>query len=103
MDKPEYIQKFEEKSGQFLSVLRLGIINNDSISETNYYLMYISSQYTDDKIYWTDKILKTKHGFYLYLNRYSDTGSIVVDIYHNPEQLNELSLFVKQFIKQNKK
>jgi hypothetical protein len=43
MDKPEYIQKFEEKSGQFLSVLRLGIINNDSISETNYYLMYISS------------------------------------------------------------
>ena len=100
MDKPEYIQKFEEKSGQFLSVLRLGEIFGDSINETNYFLMYINSIYSDEKIYWTKKILKTKHGFYLYLNR--DTGSIIIDIYHNPEQLNELSLFVKQFIKQNK-
>jgi hypothetical protein len=101
MNKPEYIQKFEEKSGQFLSVLRLGVINNESIIETNYFLMYIGSLFADDKMYWTEKVLKTKHGFYLYLNRYD--GSIIVDIYHNPEQLNELSLFVKQFIKQNKK
>jgi len=101
MNKPEYIQKFEEKSGEFLSVLKLDVINNDSINETNYFLMYISSVFTDDKIYWTEKILKTKHGFYLYLTRYE--GSIVVDIYHNPEQINELTLFVKQFIKQNKK
>ena len=101
MNKPEYIQKFEEKSGEFLSVLRLGGIKCDSINETNYFLMYIGSQLTDDKINWIEKILKTKHGFYLYLTRYED--SIVVDIYHNPEQLNELTLFVKQFIKQNKK
>ena len=101
MDKPEYIKKFEEKSGEFLSVLRLGGIKCDSINETNYFLMYIGSQLTDDKIYWIEKILKTKHGFYLYLTRYD--GSIVVDIYHNPEQINELTLFVKQFIKQNKK
>jgi hypothetical protein len=101
MDKPEYIQKFEDKSGEFLSVLRLGGINTDSINETNYFLMYVDSIYTDDKFYWTEKVLKTKHGFYLYLNR--EFGSIVIDIYHNQEQLNELSLFVKQFIKQNKK
>jgi hypothetical protein len=101
MNKPEYIQKFEEKSGDVLSVLNLGVINNDSINDTNYFLMYVNSTYKDEKIHWVEKVLKTKHGFYLYLNR--ESGSIIVDIYHYPEQLNELTLFVKQFIKQNKK
>jgi hypothetical protein len=99
MDKPEYIQKFEEKSGEFLSVVNLGEISGNSINETNYELLYINSKYVDDKVYWTEKVLKTKHGFYLYLNR---SNSINIDIYHRPEQLNELIIFIKQFIKQNK-
>jgi hypothetical protein len=99
MDKPEYIQIIENKSGEFLSVVNLGEISGNSINETNYELLYINSKYVDDKVYWTEKVLKTKHGFYLYLNR---SNSINIDIYHRPEQLNELIIFIKQFIKQNK-
>ena len=99
MDKPEYIQIIENKSGEFLSVVNLGEISGNSINETNYELLYINSKYVNDKVYWTEKVLKTKHGFYLYLNR---SNSINIDIYHRPEQLNELIIFIKQFIKQNK-
>jgi hypothetical protein len=99
MDKPEYIQRIENKSGEFLSVVNLGEISGNSINETNYELLYINSKYVNDKVYWTEKVLKTKHVFYLYLNR---GESINIDIYHRPEQLNELIIFIKQFIKQNK-
>lgn len=99
MNKPEYIQKIENKSGEFFSVVNLGEISGNSINEINYELLYISSKYVNDKVLWTEKVLKTKHGFYLYLNR----GDLInIDIYHKPEQLNELIIFIKQFIKQNK-
>lgn len=100
MDKHYYIKHIENKREEVLSVVNLGEISGDSINEINYTLLYINSKLVEDKVYWTEKILKTKHGFYLYLNR---NESISIDVYHKPEQLNELIMFIKQFIKQNTK
>jgi len=105
MEKPEYIKKIETTE-EILSKLSLGeiIISGDSINESNYELVYIASDLDTNKIIWKEKVFKTKHGFYLYLKRhdlYKD--SINIDVYHKPEQLNELTIFIKQFIKQNKK
>jgi hypothetical protein len=105
MNKPEYIKNLE-KTTDYFSVLNIGefLISGDSINETNYDLVYTCSSYLNDKIVWKQKILKTKHGFYLYLKRhdlYKD--SLEIDVYHKPEQLNELIIFIKQLVKQNKK
>ena len=105
MNKPEYIQKIEEKSGDILSRLSLVPITTESgeINETNYYLMYSDSIFIDNKIKWLRRILKTRHGFYLYLQKSDDETKILnIDVYYNPEQINELIIFIKQFIKQNK-
>lgn len=105
MNKPEYIKKLETVE-KIYSKLEVGDIkvSGGTIDESHYTTMYTNSKFEKNNILWHEKILKTRHGFFLYLKRddlYKDI--IRTDIYYYPEQLNELTIFVRQFIKQNKK
>jgi hypothetical protein len=105
MNKPEYIKKLEtvEKIYSKLSVGEIRL-SGGTIDETFYTTVFVNSIFEKNNVVWIEKTLQTKHGFFLHLKRdelYKDI--IRVDIYYYPEQINELTIFVRQFIKQNKK
>ena len=105
MEKIEYIKKLEE-GGETYSLINLLSIPK----EIEQYLNKIKStivysvgdlNYPDIKINYTEKIYKTAQELYIYLSlqRY---GTPVITIYYKQEQLNEMTLFVGQLLKQFK-
>jgi len=100
MEKPNYIKECEVKDG-ILSINTITMPNNfdNYLKDKKMELTYVESNTDFDtgKTVFTSKIYKTKQGFYLYLLlRDSD---IDVTIYYKQTQFNELTLFVRQFIK----
>ena len=104
MEKPEYIKNIEKNTGEILSKMSLEEIEeNDIPFDKKYYtLLFTDLEYKGGEVFWKEKVFKTIHGFYLYVNK-SRNWNITIDIYYNPEQLDELTIFIKQFIKQIKK
>lgn len=102
MERPEYIKKIE--GNQTLSVLHVGKINlnEKKFDEKNYTLAYIDSTFEGGKIQYIEKILITMHGFYVHLHKiglYEEYATMCV--YHKPQQMNELIIYIKQFLKQS--
>ena len=104
MEKPEYIKNLETETGKFLSKISIEELEmkDDPFDEKYYTLLFADLDYVAGGVFWKEKIFKTKHAFYIYVKK-NVKGNYVIDIYHNPEQLNELIIFTRQFIKKNRK
>lgn len=107
MEKPEYIKNVEKNIGEILSKTSLGQIElkSDTFDKKTYVLLYIDMIFREGESIWKEKVIKTTHGFFICLVKLkneSNSNTVNIDIYHNSEQLNELTLFIRQFIKQNK-
>jgi hypothetical protein len=101
MSKHDYIKKVEGDG--FLSVLNVGKISSPEkkFDEKNYTLMYVDSQFKDNQLLFTEKIVKTKHGFFIHLHKLGPHEETVdMKVYYKPEQTNELIIYIKQFLKQ---
>lgn len=99
MSKHEYIKKIE--GNECLSVLKVGQFNipeNTFDNKNNYVLMYTDSNYIDNQIVFSEKIIRTKHGFLIHLTKFGQL--IDMKVYYKPEQTNELIIYIKQFLKQ---
>lgn len=97
--RPEFIKYIEIKEQIFLSELKMEEeLDLKKLNDKNYTLLFVTSDYVKNKIEWTKKIYKTNHPFYLFFERstlYDDKGSLT--IYHEPNKINELNFFLKQF------
>jgi len=102
MSRPEYIQKIE--GDKLLSILNVGKYNlpENLFDNKNFYaLMYVDSVFKENQFLYTEKIIKTKHGFYIHLHKLGiHEESVDIKVYYNPEQINELIIYIKQFLKQ---
>ena len=104
-EKIEYIKKLEEGGVVFSMVNILSVPK-----EIEQYLNKIKSTiiysigdltYPNIEIKYTEKIYRTVQGFFIYLSiREDDTP--VITVYYKQEQLNEMTLFVGQLLKQIK-
>jgi hypothetical protein len=105
MDTPKYIIRLEE-GGETYSVVNILSVPN----EIEQYLNKIKStivysvgdlNYPGIKINYTEKIYRTAQGFYIYLSLKGNDTPVII-IYYKQEQLNEMTLFVGQLLKQFK-
>ena len=105
MEKIEYIKKLEEGGVVFSMVNILSVPK-----EIEQYLNKIKSTiiysigdltYPNIEIKYTEKIYRTVQGFFIYLSIIED-DTPVITIYYKQEQLNEMTLFVGQLLKQFK-
>ena len=103
MEKPNYIKECELTDG-ILSINRITMPEDfdDYIKDKKMELVYgeSSTDFETGKTMFSSKIYKTKQGFYLYL-LFRDTRTDIT-IYYKQTQLNELTLFMGQLIKQFK-
>lgn len=101
MTKPDYIQLLEKKDGKIFSSMTVQITEGlDSfLKDKKLVLRYSESFFsTDTDIRYNNKIYQTQQGFFLYLSLVDN----VMVIYYSEEQLNELTLFIRQLFKQLK-
>jgi hypothetical protein len=101
MEKPEYIVKLN----QDLSTTKVSVPKgfDDYLKDRKVNLLYSESEvsFEDTKFTYNSKIYKTQQGFYLYLLfKEGDVDDMIV--YYKQEQLNELTIFITQLIKQYK-
>lgn len=100
--KPKYIKKVE--SNEILSSIEISVEDKEiqSFLDGRNFLTVWSKGFStlkENKIIFNEKIYKTKQGFYLYL---FSKGTSVLTIYYRQEQLNELTIFLGQLLKQIK-
>lgn len=104
MKKPKYIEQIENK-GETLSLIEItfeGKGIQTFLDEKSFVVVWSKgfSTINEPKISLTEKIYKTKQGFFLYL--LLDMEISTLTIYYRQEQLNELTIFVGQLLKQYK-
>ena len=99
--KPDFILNLEQKENTFYSVTHLGEIKTKKELEDGTFLnVYQDSVWKDPDLLWNKKILKTKHSFYLFIERNELYKTIFnIKVYHTPEQKNELIFFLKNYLK----
>jgi hypothetical protein len=101
MEKPEYIIKLTQDLSTMMVSLPKGF--DDYLKDRKVTLLYSDSDasFEDVKFTYKTKLYKTQQGFYLYLlfNK-QDVEDMI--IYYKQEQLNELTIFITQLIKQFK-
>ena len=101
MTKPDYILSLEQKNGKIFSSMTVEPSEGlDSfLKDRKFNLRYSESSFsTDTDIRYNNKIYQTQQGFFLYLSLVDN----VMVIYYLEEQLNELTLFIRQLFKQLK-
>jgi len=105
MIKPEFIKYLETKNGKFYSFLVCyDPILIEKLDEKKLLILWSESEFENDKIIIMDRIYKTQHPFYIYINRSRDNKSDAsVYIFYEAEQFKELTFFIKPFIKSIKK
>jgi len=101
MIKPDYILLLERKNEKIFSFMTVeppeGL--DRFLKDRKFNLRYSESSFsTDTDIRYNNKIYQTQQGFLLYL---SLVDNFMV-IYYSEEQLNELTLFIRQLFKQLK-
>jgi hypothetical protein len=104
MKKPKYIKVIENKD-EIMSSIKISFITNDIdtfISKRKFELVWSESEIISDdsKIKFIKKIYKTKQNFYLYILTKKEITSVI--IFYKQVQLNELTIFVRQLLKQFK-
>ena len=101
MIKPEYILLREKKDGVVFSSMTVEVPEDFDrfMKDRNFVLRCSESSYSPETdIEYKNKVYQTKQGFFLYL---SLTEGMMV-IYYGEDQLNELTLFIRQLFKQLK-
>lgn len=104
MELPHYIIKLEEKEGTLSRnkiVMPEGL--DDFLKDKKMLIVYSesNSDFETGKITFTKKIYKTQQGFFLYLICGED-GKTEMTIFYKQPQLNELTIFITQLLKQFK-
>ena len=102
--KPKYIEQIES-NGEILSLIDIGFKGKDIesfLDEKSFVVVWSKgfSTINEPKISLTEKIYKTKQGFFLYLILDGEISTLT--IYYRQEQINELTIFVGQLLKQFK-
>ena len=104
METPYYIKDYEQREGvlsrnkvimpegfeEYLKDKKMSVVYSES-----------NSDFDTGKISFKTKIYKTQQGFYLYL-LFGDDGKTDMTIYYKQSQLNELTIFITQLLKQFK-
>lgn len=101
MNKPEYIKKIENTEG-ILSVVTLKnpIESTSKIdSNKNLTLVYMEAEFHDRSPKFNLKLYKTLTGFYIYWKRHPVVDKYEIEIYHKPENINEVTIFLSQLNK----
>jgi hypothetical protein len=101
MTKPEYILLREKKDGVVFSSMTVEVPKEFDrfIKDKNFTLRCSESSYSPETdILYKNKVYQTKQGFFLYLSLTEET----MVIYYGEDQLNELTLFIRQLFKQLK-
>lgn len=105
MNKPEYIKFTEKESKTIYSELRVfEPILFDNIEEKNLTVVYMKTESEAGKFSIVEKLYRTNHGFYLFIQRNKlnkSEGSI--QVYYGANQYNELLFFIKPFLNSIKK
>jgi hypothetical protein len=104
METPNYIKDYEQREG-ILSRNNMTMPEgfDDYLKDKKMILVYSesTSDFDNGKISFQSKIYKTLQGFYLYL-LFGDDGKTELTIYFKQSQLNELTIFTAQLLKQFK-
>ena len=101
METPEYIIKLNQDLSTTVVSLPKGF--DDYLKDRKVTLIHTESNITfeDIKFIYKTKLYKTQQGFYLYLLFNKEDVEDMI-IYYKQEQLNELTVFITQLIKQFK-
>ena len=104
METPYYIKDYEQREGVLSRnkvVMPEGF--DDYLKDKKMSVVYSesNSDFETGKISFKTKIYKTQQGFYLYL-LFGDDGKTDMTIYYQQSQLNELTIFITQLLKQFK-
>lgn len=106
MIKPAYIEKIEQENKQVFSVVNLeeviDIKKIDSLDKNkNLLLVHTDAEFALDKLRYHSKLYKTSNEVYIYCKSHLGTGwdSMEITVYHKPENLNEVIIFLKQLTK----
>lgn len=104
METPNYIKDYEKREG-ILSRNNMTMPEgfDDYLKDKKMVLVYSesTSDFDNGKISFQSKIYRTQQGFYLYL-LFGDDGKTELTIYFKQSQLNELTIFTTQLLKQFK-
>ena len=101
MIKPDYILLREKKDGVILSSMSIEVpVDFDVfLKDKSFTLKCSESTYSPETdINYQNKIYQTKQGFFLYL---SLTERVMI-VYYLEDQINELTIFIRQLFKQFK-
>lgn len=102
MEKPEYILSIEKKDDLIFSIMDIEIPENfDNFIKERKMLLVFSESSSDietSEITYQNKIYQTQQQFFLYLSLTDG----MMSIYYKEQQLNELTLFIRQLFKQFK-
>jgi hypothetical protein len=106
METPYLIKDYEQREG-FLARNQIIIPKkgfDEYLKDKKMNLVYSesTSDFETGKISFESKIYKTQQGFYLYL-LFDKDGNTNMTIYYKQLQLNELTIFITQLLKQFKK
>jgi hypothetical protein len=100
IEMPKYIESIEEEIFSHIRVefQKKGI--DEFISDKTFTVVWSEGDANEQtgKIKFRKKIYKTKQGFYLYL-LLNDEGTSMV-VYYKQHQINELTIFISQLLKQ---
>jgi hypothetical protein len=104
MNKVEYIKRIEDTEGIFsiLTVVSLVDSTNKIDNNKNLELVYMETEFINNKPNFKSKLYKTSTGFYIYWKRHLSTDNInkfEITIYHKPENINEIIIFLSQLNK----
>ena len=101
METPEYIIKLNQDLSTTVVSLPKGF--DDYLKDRKVTLIHTESNisFEDIKFIYKTKLYKTQQGFYLYLLFNKEDVEDMI-IYYKQEQLNELTVFITQLIKQFK-
>lgn len=103
IETPKYIERIESK-GETLSTVEVvfGEGIQKFLDDRNFVVVWSKgfAKVDEPKITLREKIYKTKQGFFLYL--FLDEDFQTLTIYYRQEQINELTIFLTQLLKQFK-
>lgn len=106
MNKPEYIKNLEVENKDVFSVVSHDVLIDKKIIESldknkNLKIVHLDADFTSGNLRYNSKLYKTSSEFYIYCKSHLGTGwdKFEVSIYHKPEKLNEVLIFLKQLNK----
>jgi hypothetical protein len=100
MNKIEFIKKIETDNLIFSVLKNSSLIDNPEKLDKNpnLKLIFTESDFSNNKIVYNSKLFSSSRGFYVFLKRLTlDEGisKYELTIYHLPEQINEIIIFLK--------